>query len=92
MHTHNYDYTITLAGDPEFNSEQKANRGGWACLEKSGTCLGILDLCQLPEEFILHHGKLETIDETGGRKIARLTIEEPGKIKFNSTTLKLSQL
>lgn len=97
MRTHNYtkahfDYNITLAGDPEFNGEIAAERCGLACLQKSDTSMGLLDLCELPKGFVLHHGRLETIDETGIRKVAGLTIEGPDKIRFNTATLTLQRL
>lgn len=96
MHTNNqhnnaYNYTVTLAGDPLFDGEQKARRCGYACIERDGSAMGLVDLCGLPDDFLLHHQHIETIDDSGVRRIARLCVED-GYVKFNSNTLKLQPL
>lgn len=97
MHTNNptintFNYSVTLAGDPLFDGEQKARRSGLACLEHNGRSLGLVDLCELPDEYLVHHQHLETIDNTGVRKIARLSVEDSKYVRFNSETIKLQPL
>lgn len=86
-----YNYAITLAGDPFFDGEQPANISGTACVEQEGHTLGTVDLSKLPGGYILHHQRLETVDNEGVRKIARLRYEGC-TIKINSDTLNLKTL
>lgn len=56
------DYTVTLAGDPDFHGEQRANCSGIAHLDlrnaRGALCpLGIVNLSALPDEYtVTEHG------------------------------------
>ena len=81
-------YSIALAGDPYFDGEQLAKYSGLACIESQGKTLGIVDLSDLSERFIVHHSRLETIDAEGVRHIAELKYDGR-KLCFDNETLKL---
>ena len=85
MQTRNY--SLALAGDPYFDGEQPAKYSGIACVEAQGKTLGVVDLSDLPERFIVHHSRLETIDASGVRHIAELKYDGR-KLYFDEATLK----
>ena len=87
-----YNYALVPAGDPLFDGEQAASISGTACLECGEKSLGLVDLGKLPSDYILHHKRLETIDNTGVRKVALLCFNGSNKIKFDSETLTLERL
>lgn len=82
------DYSVALAGDPYFDGEQLARQSGLANIDVKGKSLGVVDLSDLPERFIVHHSRLETIDSEGVRHIAELKYDGR-ELCFDNETLKL---